>query len=259
MLSSIKKSSSENIFVTYSPSKLFLFVISLIAIIALISNPVQAGDTGDDPVCVNAPYPEGPPEGTASLQITIDQGFAQGRMTFWRMPCDENNANILVRLEPLSGYGINLTGDLIMIQNGKQHYVRTEMDDGKTHCASTLYIPVTCRLIGRSGFDDDKAFTLIKPFDPETRIEFPAYSGNGIITDNLSKSDQIFNWAENNYPEFFSPSGAQTFEIDGYFARYYSDTNTYLGTKDGSVYVYGDQFNGLLNVGSISYFLSFIE
>lgn len=73
-----------------------------------------------------------------------------------------------------------------------------------------------------------------------------------LLASNLSDSNKLFAFAENIYPEFFSPPGSSTFDFDGYLVRYYSETNNYIGTKNGEAYVYGDIFNGLLNVGVIS-------
>lgn len=74
-----------------------------------------------------------------------------------------------------------------------------------------------------------------------------------LMASNLSDSNKLFNFAESLYPEFFSPAGASSFEFDDYLVRYYSETNNYIGTKkNGEVYVYGDIFNGLLNVGILS-------
>ncbi len=73
-----------------------------------------------------------------------------------------------------------------------------------------------------------------------------------LLASNLSDSNKLFDFAENIYPEFFSPSGSSTFDLEGYLVRYYSETNNYIGTKNGGVYVYGDIFNGLLNVGVIA-------
>jgi len=76
-----------------------------------------------------------------------------------------------------------------------------------------------------------------------------------IQADNLSDSNQLFDWAEENYPEYFSPSGAETFQVDVYFARYYEDTDTYLGTSGEDVFIYGDNFGGLQHVGQITDFI----
>ena len=71
------------------------------------------------------------------------------------------------------------------------------------------------------------------------------------FADEASYSDHIFNWAETEFPEYFSPAGTASIDVQGYRARYYSETDTYAGSKDGEVYVYGQQFGGLSAVGSI--------
>lgn len=73
--------------------------------------------------------------------------------------------------------------------------------------------------------------------------------------DNLSDSNTLFDWAENMYPQFFSPSGMETSELEGYLVRYYEDTDTYVGTSSEEVYVYGQDFNGLAKVGQICDFI----
>ncbi|MDM8561069.1 sulfatase-like hydrolase/transferase [Candidatus Parabeggiatoa sp. HSG14] len=63
------------------------------------------------------------------------------------------------------------------------------------------------------------------------------------------ESDTLFNFGEQNFSAYFSSPNAVTQSIDGYFARYYSKTDTWLGTKDGAVYVYGTLFNDIPPVG----------
>ncbi|NOQ15173.1 MAG: hypothetical protein GQ583_11945 [Methyloprofundus sp.] len=72
----------------------------------------------------------------------------------------------------------------------------------------------------------------------------------------LNKSNKLFDFAEESFPEYFSPSGRETFELDDYWVRYFSKTDTYIGTLGDDVYVYGDVFNGLLHVGKISDFIT---
>lgn len=68
----------------------------------------------------------------------------------------------------------------------------------------------------------------------------------------LINSNKLFNFVEESYPEFFSPAGVATTTLDEYLVRYYPSTNTYIGTKDEEVYVYGDILNGLLRAGAIT-------
>ena len=54
-------------------------------------------------------------------------------------------------------------------------------------------------------------------------------------------TDCLFNWAEQNYPGLFAPSGATTTVSGGYTYRYYSGTNAYLrvSSTDNHVYYLG--------------------
>jgi hypothetical protein len=68
----------------------------------------------------------------------------------------------------------------------------------------------------------------------------------------LVNSNKLFDFAEQTYPQFFSPAGAETFGLDNYLVRYYPDTDNYIGTRGEDVYVYGEIFGGLLSAGAIS-------
>jgi len=77
------------------------------------------------------------------------------------------------------------------------------------------------------------------------------------------ESNTIFNWAETDYPQYFSPSGATTQIVFGYIARYYSETDSWIATFDGQVFVYGEIFNdmdpaglSIKSVGSVESYLA---
>jgi len=81
------------------------------------------------------------------------------------------------------------------------------------------------------------------------------------IADNLSDSNKFFDWAEVNFPQYFSPSGVSTEQLDIYLIRYYKDTNTYIGTSGNDVYIFGSLFDslfapGIIKVGLISDYVS---
>ena len=80
-----------------------------------------------------------------------------------------------------------------------------------------------------------------------------------VFADKLDDSNKLFDWAALTYPQYFSPSGQETFTIGGYFARYYPDTENYLGTKNDRVYVLGKVFGGLQDVGTVVDFLNIIN
>jgi len=86
-----------------------------------------------------------------------------------------------------------------------------------------------------------------------------------ILADNQTDSDAIFDWAEKNYPQYFSTDGevrtynSIEYKSNTYIARRYLSTNVYIGTSNGMVYYFSeDIFNGLLEVNSIRKFLDVI-
>ena len=73
--------------------------------------------------------------------------------------------------------------------------------------------------------------------------------GIGPISMTESKLDQLYDWAETTYPQYF-PKHQASQKLSGYYARFYPTSNVYLGAKDNRVYVFGAPFGGLLDVGS---------
>ncbi|MFC4161481.1 CAP domain-containing protein [Chitinimonas lacunae] len=70
----------------------------------------------------------------------------------------------------------------------------------------------------------------------------------------LAEEERLFNWAEFKFRDLFHPA-AVSLSLLGYTARAYAN-GVYLGVKDGQVYVYGPQFNGLLGVGRVADYMS---
>lgn len=66
-----------------------------------------------------------------------------------------------------------------------------------------------------------------------------------------AESNRALNWAEQTYPELLTPHPAPSGTLEGYYYRYYSATDTYVGTKDGNAYLMGSdkiiQYQGKLN------------
>ncbi|WP_374349286.1 CAP domain-containing protein [Chitinimonas sp.] len=76
-------------------------------------------------------------------------------------------------------------------------------------------------------------------------------TGGAVVSD----ADRLMNWAERQYPQYFSPA-ASSQQIAGYTARAYGG-GVYLGVLSGEVYVYGPPFgNKVLDVGPLSTFLA---
>lgn len=78
-----------------------------------------------------------------------------------------------------------------------------------------------------------------------------------VRADDVNYSNRLFDWAEVNYPQYFSPPKRQTMFDKGQEAlyRYYENTDTYLATTKEHVYVHGKVFNGWLHVGKIEDFI----
>lgn len=67
---------------------------------------------------------------------------------------------------------------------------------------------------------------------------------------STADSNRAFNWAESVYPQVLKPSPAASGTYNGYYYRYYSGSNSYVGTKDGTVFFMGP--DGIIqNLGSL--------
>ncbi len=73
-----------------------------------------------------------------------------------------------------------------------------------------------------------------------------------LFANDYDDANKVFEFAEKNYSEFFRSFNTGTYRFEDYWLRYYSETENYIGTKNGDIYVYGDVFNGLLKVGKIA-------
>jgi len=64
-------------------------------------------------------------------------------------------------------------------------------------------------------------------------------------------SDLLFNMVEDKFSLYFYPSGKVSSTIEGYYARYYDGSNSYIGTMNNEVFIYGDLFGGMVKVGGL--------
>ncbi len=80
-----------------------------------------------------------------------------------------------------------------------------------------------------------------------------------LITDD-SKEQKIFSMAEQQFPQYFSPANRDDQLLEGFTYRYYPTTNTYIGIKNGEVFVLGDVFGlGPQRIDTIENTLRFLE
>ncbi|MBS4098688.1 MAG: hypothetical protein KGZ83_17840 [Sulfuricella sp.] len=84
-------------------------------------------------------------------------------------------------------------------------------------------------------------------------LDITTYLANPTTTD----ADRLFNWAEANYPSLLAPR-ATSQSLAGYLVRYYSQTNTYVGTANGQLYFFDANHPaaGIVPLGSVSSWLN---
>jgi len=76
-----------------------------------------------------------------------------------------------------------------------------------------------------------------------------------IAPDPLAHSDCLFNWAEINYANIFSPnqSAAGSIALPPYYYRFYSNSNSYLGISSADNHIYYLTADGALNDAGPAY------
>lgn len=115
-----------------------------------------------------------------------------------------------------------------------------------------------------SGVEDDVNAELLTPlvfavdkikgYASKAEISGDRLIATPSITDNYF-SDLLFDWAERLYPSLF-PSPVPSGTTLGYRYRYHASTNTYVGTRDGRVWLYQPSVSADIgNVGSMVDFL----
>ena len=68
-----------------------------------------------------------------------------------------------------------------------------------------------------------------------------------------SDSDRVFNYAQAVLPQYFAPANSNSGTLYGYYYRYYSATNSYIGTKDGELYYLGPASqNEIVDLGTLA-------
>jgi hypothetical protein len=82
-------------------------------------------------------------------------------------------------------------------------------------------------------------------------IEFASVAASGLTN---ARIDTFLNWAEQKYPQYF-PSRQVSSILQGYYARHYPETDIYIGVKEGKLFVYGQPFGGLLELGDMTKWL----
>lgn len=79
--------------------------------------------------------------------------------------------------------------------------------------------------------------------------DIAAFIGNPSAND----SDRLFDWAEGQYASLLTPK-TQSQTLAGYYARAYTGTNVYVGTKDGRLFFLNGGTGALLDLGGVADF-----
>jgi len=82
-----------------------------------------------------------------------------------------------------------------------------------------------------------------------TTVIVSAISVNtSVSAENTTDSDQLFEWAEINFSQFFSPTEQTSGTIEQYYYRYYPGTNTVLATSGNNVHYYSPDVKSILTI-----------
>ena len=158
-------------------------------------------------------------------------------------------------------------GDHTMVNNGKvtELFKNVLDEDGNYHVFDTVKYEQGSSEGGSSGsgiFTVEKGQAYWKgTLFGSSLVDYQTsyYSHFSSYYENLKQwlSDPaincLLNWAENSYPNLFSPQGKTTLELSPYTYRYYETTNAYVGVSsfDDHVYYLGPD-GMLLDVGNLS-------
>ncbi len=73
--------------------------------------------------------------------------------------------------------------------------------------------------------------------------------------EKLDHVNRLFDLGEVHFSRWFQPAPQATFSTNGYLVRYYPVTKNYVAVKERRVYVFGEIFGGLVEVGDLMEFL----
>jgi len=81
-----------------------------------------------------------------------------------------------------------------------------------------------------------------------------------VISEPQEDADTLFNWAEVEYPELFSPPNQTSQQYQGWYYRQYTTTGNSVGlNSEGDVYVHGEPWGGLRRIDALQALLAIIE
>ncbi|MBS4099360.1 MAG: hypothetical protein KGZ83_21315 [Sulfuricella sp.] len=148
-------------------------------------------------------------------------------------PCPDRNAGYIA---PVKLRGVS--NDFLSISAGGSTFTIVKSD-------GSIYV------IGRTGSNIGLAYD--NSLAQGGAYYFSLFPSLNLLTPPpKSDTDRILDWAEQDYASLFAPAGIATRGGAGYTFRYYPQTDTYLGTKDGRVWFLppGAPLSGIADVGA---------
>ena len=234
--------------------------LALSSLVALLGLVVSISARAADPSC-SAPIPPTPSGGcyltltTATNCQTLDAGTTGYYEFAWSTSGSfcESPMKILITGSPPDSwlYGNNYL--LYTISSGTSNWYWLDRRIGG-------YILVSPNALAQLTTDNGQYTWGVQSY-------YGSGSGSGVFrlksagsptSSGTTDSDRVFNWAESKYAQFFKPSGAASQSAFGYYFRYYAQTDVYLGSAGGKLFVYGAQIFGpsILDLGPLSTWLS---
>lgn len=84
--------------------------------------------------------------------------------------------------------------------------------------------------------------------------------GGIFLVGNGKQEKKLFKLAERLFPNLFSPANPRDQNAEGFWYRYYPETNSYIGIRGGEVYVLGEAFGqGIQHFDTVDNTLNFLE
>ncbi len=142
-------------------------------------------------------------------------------------------------------------------QNGiwtQQVYLKAPNIEQQDHFASDLILDNNLLISSVIGDDSDATGTLGEPMTDNNAEDSGAVYSIELDLSETRRSNIIFDWIERFFANLF-PNFLKTFDFKGYLVRGpYERTGNYVGTKNGKLYVFGEQWGGLFEVGEVDDF-----
>ncbi len=108
------------------------------------------------------------------------------------------------------------------------------------HVDGMASMPTCSNTDSPTGYDNQIKLNVVFADDGTAPVE----------TNTNARIDSLYAWAEQTYPQFF-PTQQQSKDIQGYYARYYPESDIYLGSKEGRLYIVGAPFGGFTDLGEL--------